>query len=105
MGRTGRPGPRSMSGGGHVLVTGGAGFIGSNLVERLASGGEKVPIYDSLARAGVEANLQRLTERSPDRVSMIVADVRDHLALGGPAAGARAGFPLAAQMADTQSTV
>src|SRR3546814_8794636 len=87
MGRTGRPGPRSMRGGGHVLVTGGAGFIGSNLVERLASGGEKVLIYDSLARAGVEDNLKRLTERYPDRVSLAVADVRDHQALGEAAAG------------------
>src|SRR3546814_13495111 len=105
MGRTGRPGPRSMSGGGHVLVTGGAGFIGSNLVERLASGGEKVLIYDSLARAGVEDNLKRLTERYPDRVSLVVADVRDHQALGEAAAGASAVFHLAAQVAVTTSMV
>src|SRR3546814_16524905 len=105
MGLTGRPGPRSMSGGGHVLVTGGAGFIGSNLVERLASGGEKVLIYDWLARAGVEDNLKRLTERYPDRVSLVVADVRDHQALGEAAAGASAVFHLAAQVAVTTSMV
>src|SRR3546814_373396 len=94
-----------MSGGGHVLVTGGAGFIGSNLVERLASGGEKVLIYDSLARAGVEDNLKRLTERYPDRVSLVVADVRDHQALGEAAAGASAVFHIAAQVAVTTSMV
>src|SRR3546814_12188096 len=99
MGRTGRPGPRSMSGGGHVLVTGGAGFIGSNLVERLASGGEKVLIYDSLARAGVEANLKRLTARYPDRVRLVLADVRDQQAFGEAAAGSRAGCHLAPQAA------
>src|SRR3546814_6545025 len=54
-------------------------------------------IYDSLARAGVEDNLKRLTERYPDRVSLVVADVRDHQALGEAAAGASAVFHLAAR--------
>src|SRR3546814_16653229 len=62
-------------------------------------------IYDSLARAGVEDNLKRLTERYPDRVSLVVADVRDHQALGEAAAGASAVFHLAAQVAVTTSMV
>ena len=35
-----------------VLITGGAGFIGSNLADRLISTGQKVTIYDNLSRRG-----------------------------------------------------
>ena len=35
-----------------VLVTGGAGFIGSNLADRLAREGHDVLVYDALARPG-----------------------------------------------------
>ncbi|MDT8266155.1 NAD-dependent epimerase/dehydratase family protein, partial [Roseomonas sp. DSM 102946] len=37
-----------------VLVTGGAGFIGSNLADRLATEGHDILIYDALSRPGVE---------------------------------------------------
>jgi CDP-paratose 2-epimerase len=50
-----------------VLITGGAGFIGSNLADRLASEGCRVRIYDALARPGVETNLAWLTERHGNR--------------------------------------
>ena len=40
-----------------ILITGGAGFIGSNLADRLASQGHEVRIYDALSRPGVERNL------------------------------------------------
>ena len=56
-------GARRMTGPGDprpVLVTGGAGFIGSNLVNRLAAEGHKVIIYDALSRAGVQDNLDWL---------------------------------------------
>jgi len=36
----------------NYLVTGGAGFIGSNYVHRLIQRGEKVTIYDNLSRSG-----------------------------------------------------
>ena len=39
-----------------VLVTGGAGFIGCNVVDRLAAAGERVIVYDNLSRDGVEQN-------------------------------------------------
>lgn len=47
-----------------ILVTGGAGFIGSNLVDRLLAAGQEVTVIDNLARGKVE-NLARaqLSER------------------------------------------
>jgi CDP-paratose 2-epimerase len=41
----------------HVLITGGAGFIGSNLAHRLLGDGHKVTILDNLSRPGCELNL------------------------------------------------
>ncbi|MFL5925633.1 MAG: dTDP-glucose 4,6-dehydratase [Gaiellaceae bacterium] len=41
-----------------VLVTGGAGFIGSQFVRRLASQGERVVVLDKLTYAGSRANLE-----------------------------------------------
>lgn len=86
-----------------VLITGGAGFIGSNLAERLAAEGENVLIYDSLARDGVKENLRRLLRLYPGRISAVMADVRDHASLSDAAAGASAVFHLAAQVAVTTS--
>jgi CDP-paratose 2-epimerase len=88
-----------------VLVTGGAGFIGSNLVDRLASEGRPVLVFDALARAGVERNLQWLKRRHPSLVSSVVADVRDADALAQAAKDAGAVFHLAAQVAVTTSLV
>lgn len=47
-----------------ILVTGGAGFVGSNLVDRLLAGGHEVTVIDNLSRGKVE-NLARaqLSER------------------------------------------
>jgi dTDP-glucose 4,6-dehydratase len=41
-----------------VLVTGGAGFIGSRFVRRLAAGGDQVVVLDKLTYAGNRANLE-----------------------------------------------
>jgi CDP-paratose 2-epimerase len=86
-----------------VLITGGAGFIGSNLADRLARDGHDVLIYDALARPGVEANLAWLRRRHPDRIASVIADLRDRDALEQAASGARAVFHLAAQVAVTTS--
>ena len=88
-----------------VLVTGGAGFIGSNLVDRLAAEGHDVLIYDALSRPGVEANLEWVTRRHPRRVSSTIADVRDSTSLAAAAREASAVFHLAAQVAVTTSLV
>jgi CDP-paratose 2-epimerase len=88
-----------------ILVTGGAGFIGSNLADRLAGQGHNVLIYDALARDGVQRNLDWLKVRHPRRISAVIADVRDADALGRAAADASAVFHLAAQVAVTTSMV
>ena len=60
-----------------ILITGGAGFIGSNLADRLASQGHEIIVYDALSRAGVERNLAWLKSIHGDRITSIVGDVRD----------------------------
>ncbi len=86
-----------------VLVTGGAGFIGSNLADRLAADGHRVRVYDALSRPGVERNLRWLQERHGDAIEPVIADVRDHARLAQAADGVAAVFHLAAQVAVTTS--
>jgi CDP-paratose 2-epimerase len=88
-----------------VLVTGGAGFIGCNIADRLAREGHDVLVYDALARPGVERNLAWLVERHPARVSSVIADIRDPGALAAAAGQACAVFHMAAQVAVTTSMV
>ena len=86
-----------------VLVTGGAGFIGSNLADALCTAGHDVIVYDALSRPGVERNLAWLTERHGDAVTAIVADIRDEDGLARAAREAKAVFHMAAQVAVTTS--
>jgi CDP-paratose 2-epimerase len=94
-----------MSGGGDrpILVTGGAGFIGCNIVNRLAADGHRVLVYDSLARPGVERNLVWLKDLHGSAVELIRADIRDERLLSDAVRGVGAVFHLAAQVAVTTS--
>jgi len=58
------------------LVTGGAGFIGSNIVEALVRKGERVRVFDDFS-TGEIANLTTVK----DRVEIIEGDLRDLAAL------------------------
>ena len=49
-----------------TLITGGAGFIGTNTADRLLGEGHEVIIVDDLSRRGSERNLQWLRERHGD---------------------------------------
>ena len=62
----------------NYLVTGGAGFIGSNYVHRLLKRGEKVTIYDNFVRAGAQRNLEWLKkEFGENAFEVIVGDIKD----------------------------
>ena len=84
-----------------LLITGGAGFIGANLADRLATDGHRVRVYDALSRPGTERNLEWL--RSRHDVDFIQADIRDADRLGEAASDVDAVFHLAAQVAVTTS--
>jgi CDP-paratose 2-epimerase len=86
-----------------VLITGGAGFIGANLADRLAAEGEHVLLFDALARPGVEQNLAWLRRRHPKRIAFTLGDVRDRAALDQATENLAATFHLAAQVAVTTS--
>ncbi len=64
----------------NYLITGGAGFIGSNYVARLISRGERVTIFDNLSRPGSIMNLDWL-ESSKKPFNLIKGDVRDSSAI------------------------
>jgi len=86
-----------------VLITGGCGFIGSNLADVLASGGTPVCVFDSLARGGSRENAQWLKTRHGDLVDIKRADIRDAEAVQKSVIGARAVLHLAGQVAVTTS--
>jgi CDP-paratose 2-epimerase len=88
----------------NYLVTGGAGFIGSNYVYRLLERGEKVTIYDNLSRAGASRNLKWLQEKYGDKAfTLVVGDVRDPAMLAEAVREADVFVHLAAQVAVTTS--
>ena len=88
----------------HYLVTGGAGFIGSNYVHRLVQRGEKVTVYDNLSRAGAPRNLEWLKKTFGDGAfNMIAGDMRDASLLTEAARDADVIMHLAGQVAVTTS--
>jgi CDP-paratose 2-epimerase len=88
-----------------ILVTGGAGFIGTNLADALAREGEHVLVFDALSRPGTDHNAQWLRARHPRRISIIRADIRDAAALTAATADSIAVFHFAAQVAVTTSLI
>jgi CDP-paratose 2-epimerase len=84
------------------LITGGAGFVGTNLADRLARDGRRVRILDDLSRPGVSANLDWLEARHPS-LQVAIEDVRDAAAVARAARGVERIFHLAAQVAVTTS--
>jgi CDP-paratose 2-epimerase len=90
----------------NYLVTGGAGFIGSNYVHRLLQRGENVTIYDNLIRAGASKNLAWLEETFGKNGSrLIVGDVADAALLTDAARDADVIVHLAGQVAVTTSII
>jgi CDP-paratose 2-epimerase len=88
---------------GAALITGGAGFIGTNVADRLLSDGRAVTILDNLSRPGVERNLRWLCDRHGARVRVEVGDIRDPRAVKRAVRDATQVFHFAAQVAVTTS--
>jgi dTDP-L-rhamnose 4-epimerase len=83
-----------------VLVTGGAGFIGSAVIQELARAGHQSVIIDSL-RADVHSGDARRhgpVRSGPSSGGLIVADIRDHEAVTAAVAGVDAVVHLAAKV-------
>jgi CDP-paratose 2-epimerase len=86
------------------LITGGAGFIGSNYVNRLLQRGEQVTVLDNMSRAGARMNLEWLRRTHGDRsFKLLTGDVRDMRAAQEAARDADVIVHLAAQVAVTTS--
>jgi UDP-glucose 4-epimerase len=87
------PGNPCNLGGMSVLVTGGAGYIGSHVVRLLHQRGESVVVVDDLSSGLVErigsSTLVQLNLASPDAVSLLTQTMREH--------GVRSVIHLAAQ--------
>jgi CDP-paratose 2-epimerase len=85
------------------VVTGGAGFVGTNVAARLAESGKQVVVLDDLSRPGVEQNLRWLEDTYGDRIRVEIADICDSSAVRSALSGATEVFHLAAQVAVTTS--
>lgn len=88
-----------------VVVTGGAGFIGANLVDHLLSEGDRVVLYDTLARKGCRENLDWLQgHANAHNMNVLIGDVRlPTRPLQAAIEAADALFHMAAQVAVTTS--
>ena len=88
---------------GRALITGGAGFIGTNLADRLLALGREVTILDNLSRDGVDTNMDWLRREWGSRVRVQLADIRDTHAVRRALIDVSDVFHFAAQVAVTNS--
>lgn len=80
-----------------ALVTGGAGFIGSNLVKQLLEDGHNVTVLDNLS-SGYRSNIETIGD-----VHFIEGDIRDDSAVDKAVKGAEVVFHLAASVGNKRS--
>jgi CDP-paratose 2-epimerase len=85
------------------LITGGAGFIGCNLAERLLVAGENVLLLDNLSRPNVQRNAAWLRQRFSGKSELRVGDVRDDAVVREAVRNVDNVFHFAAQVAVTTS--
>src|SRR3954463_11161648 len=85
------------------LITGGAGFIATNVADRLLAAGRRVRLFDNLSRDGVIENARWIQQRHGDRVEFVRGDMRDEAAVRRAVRGVDQVFHFAAQVAVTTS--
>ncbi len=88
----------------HLLVTGGAGFIGSHAVTRYLDKGWTATVYDNMTRLGAAHTLDHLRNHpNSANLTLIEDDVRNYDALEGPVVAADYILHAAGQTAVTKS--
>lgn len=86
-----------------IFITGGAGFIGSNIANFLSKKGYAVSIYDNFERLGTRENAKWLKKNNP-QITIIEGDIRDFNKISQAVKKGYDGiFHLAAQVAVTTS--
>lgn len=89
-----------------VLITGGAGFVGSNLADHMIRQGNDVTLFDNLWRPGSERNLAWLrSTHGPEDFRFVEGDIRNADAIASAADGAQVVFHTAGQTAVTTSVL
>jgi len=86
-----------------VLVTGGAGFVGANLVHSLLSDGHDVAVFDNLSREGSRKNAEWLTRLHGKAFQLVEGDIRDARAVAEAVRDKEFIYHFAAQVAVTTS--
>ena len=90
----------------NYLITGGAGFIGSNYAQKLLQRGESVTVFDNLSRAGAPRNIAWLKDQFGENgFRLMVGDVRNADQMLDAAKDADIIVHLAGQVAVTTSVV
>lgn len=87
----------------YILITGGAGFIGTNVARSYLQQDQPVHILDDLSRPGVDRNIAELQHRYPGRICFTHGDVNDAEVVWKAVQTAKAVYHFAAQVAVTTS--
>ncbi|MGH9639142.1 MAG: GDP-mannose 4,6-dehydratase [Bryobacteraceae bacterium] len=87
----------------YILITGGAGFIGTNVARSYLEEDCPVHIFDNLSRPGVERNLRELQDAYPGRVRFTHGDTWNRAEVEKAVSTAAAIYHFAAQVAVTTS--
>ncbi|MEN8098470.1 MAG: SDR family NAD(P)-dependent oxidoreductase [Chloroflexota bacterium] len=88
-----------------VVITGGAGFIGCNLANKLVRSGHQVTIVDNLSRQGSDENLEWLRAQLGEAFRFLNCDIRDWDMVQVACRGAERIYHLASQVAVTSSVL
>ncbi|SDD54141.1 GDP-mannose 4,6-dehydratase [Ruegeria marina] len=81
-----------------VVVTGGAGFIGSHLSERLVAAGASVTVFTRYTSNGIQGALRDVAPEVFDAITIVAGDLRDGFGVEAAISGADVVFHLAAHI-------